>query len=267
MLNFHERFVGDGPTNRINSAELVGQTSAVSTAPAHLPLGLLQAVLNQVDYGLAVVEAQTHRLIFANAQAQSALHPEGTQTNGLCVSHGYLRARDPQHAESLGTALAKTAERVRGLLRLGGIGSELSVAVMPLSGFVGATHCNQAHAEVAEDEYDDVDRKNVAMQAPSLALLVFAKQQLCDTTTVTLFARESGLTSAEGQVLAQVCRGLRPSEIADHHGVQISTVRTQLRNIRLKTCCDTIGQVIQKVSVLPPMARHLSGHAATLARQ
>jgi hypothetical protein len=35
-----------------------------------------------------------------------------------------------------------------------------------------------------------------------------------------------------------------------------------LRNIRLKTCCDTIGEVIQKVSVLPPMARHLSGHAA-----
>ena len=257
MLNFHERFVGDGPTNRINSAELVGQTSAVSTAPAHLPLGLLQAVLNQVDYGLAVVEAQTHRLIFANAQAQSALHPEGTQTNGLCVSHGYLRARDPQHAESLGTALAKTAERVRGLLRLGGIGSELSVAVMPLSGFVGATHCNQAHAEVAEDEYDDVDRKNVAMQAPSLALLVFAKQQLCDTTTVTLFARESGLTSAEGQVLAQVCKGLRPAQIATHQGVQVSTVRTQLRAIRHKTASDSMRELVRKVSTLPPVARYL----------
>ena len=104
-------------------------------------------------------------------------------------------------------------------------------------------------------------------ESPAHALLVFAKQQLCDDSTMALFARERGLTNAEAQVLAQVCRGLRPSEIANQHGVQISTVRTQLRAIRMKTCSETIRELVQKVSVLPPMARYLStGNAGTASR-
>jgi hypothetical protein len=30
----------------------------------------------------------------------------------------------------------------------------------------------------------------------------------------------------------------------------------------MKTHCQTIRELVQKVSVLPPMARHLSGHLA-----
>ena len=60
-------------------------------------------------------------------------------------------------------------------------------------------------------------------------------------------------------MLSQVCKGLRPAQIASNHGVRISTVRTQLRSIRLKTCSDTIRELVQKVSVLPPMARQLPG--------
>jgi DNA-binding CsgD family transcriptional regulator len=98
--------------------------------------------------------------------------------------------------------------------------------------------------------------------APQYALLVFAKQHLCDDSTVALFARERGLTGAEAQVLTQVCKGLRPAQVAVLHGVRISTVRTQLRSIRMKTQCQTIRELVQKVSVLPPTARHLCGHPA-----
>ena len=94
----------------------------------------------------------------------------------------------------------------------------------------------------------------VGAAVPQFALLAFAKQQLCDNTTITLFARERGLTGAEGQVLAQVCKGLRPQEIATRQGVQISTVRTQLRAIRHKTASDSVRELIEKVSVLPPLA-------------
>ena len=76
---------------------------------------------------------------------------------------------------------------------------------------------------------------------------------------MTLFAKERGLTSAEGQVLAQVCKGLRPHEIATRHGVQVSTVRTQLRAIRQKTASDSVRDLVQKVSVLPPLALNLNG--------
>lgn len=257
MLNFDESFVSDDPSI---GGEPAGHTATSPAGAAHLPLGLLQAVLNQVDYGLAVVDAQTHRLIFANAQAQSALHCDSTQASGLCVKHGYLQARDTQHAESLSTALAKTATRVRGLLRLGGIGAEQSVAVMPLAGFaMPAMARHSCGPRDPDDEYDYVDAKDTTAQESNLALLVFAKQQLCDTTTVTLFARESGLTSAEGQVLAQVCKGLRPAQIATHQGVQVSTVRTQLRAIRHKTASDSMRELVRKVSSLPPVARYLPG--------
>jgi DNA-binding CsgD family transcriptional regulator len=230
-------------------------------APDCLEIDLLRMTLEQVDYGLVVVNVASRAVQYANALGNDAL--EGTadpfgnkpQDTGLQRVQGCVAVRRPADAEQLRRTLERTRAGVRGLLSLG-VGSQTcAVAVVPLCAPV--EYCAQTFAAYG-----------TGPDAPAChALLVFAKQQLCDSSTVALFARERGLTSAEGQVLAQVCRGLRPSEIADHHRVQISTVRTQLRNIRLKTCCDTIGEVIRKVSVLPPMARHLSGHAGSLAWQ
>ena len=211
-----------------------------------LPSGLLQAVLNQVDYGLAVINVETQQIIFANVHAQSALHPANPQSTGLCVTHGRLCTRETGQAEQLAAALDQTRSRVRGLLRLtNNPGRELAVAVMPLSEF------NRAESALVADPATDA----AALQ-PSYALLVFAKQQLCDTTTVTLFARERGLTGAEGQVLAHACKGLRPSQIATQQGVQVSTVRSQLRSIRQKTASDSVRELVEKVSTLPPLARY-----------
>lgn len=56
-------------------------------------------------------------------------------------------------------------------------------------------------------------------------------------------------------MLLQLCRGLRPNEIALRHGVQVCTVRSQVRSIRQKTACDSIRELLEKVSVLPPLSR------------
>ena len=201
-------------------------------------MGLLHAVLNQVDYGLAVVNAETRELLYANAPAQDALNPDSPHKTGLRVVEGLVCTRQRAHAEQLALALARTKARLRGLLRLaddiaGNSGnSDSTVAVMPLFDAAPAA-------------------------TPTYALLVFPKQQLCDTTTITLFARERGLTGTEGQVLALVCKGLRPSQIASNHGVQVCTVRSQLRSIRVKTASDSVRALVEKISVLPAMARHL----------
>lgn len=208
-----------------------------------MELGMLHAVLNQVDYGLAVINADTRQLLFANTPAQSALHPASTQNTGLCLNDGRLYTRLPPHAAQLTQALTRTRAGLRCLLSLADGGSESTVAVMPLSALVTP--------DAAPDD-------TATSPAPCYALLLFAKQQRCDATSITLFARERGLTRAEGQVLAQVCRGLRPSEIATQHGVQVCTVRTQLRSIRQKTASDSVRELVEKVSVLPPLARQLS---------
>ncbi len=206
-------------------------------------LGLLHAVLNQVDYGLAVVNVDTRQLVFANAPAHSALHPASTQKTGLYMTEGCLCTRQRAHAEQLSQALTRTKAQLRGLLNLADGDSEASVAVMPLT---------------APTMPEAAPTHTPTGSVPYYALLLFAKQQLCDSASITLFASERGLTRTEAQVLAQVCKGLRPSEIATHQGVQICTVRSQLRSIRQKTASDSVRELVDKVSVLPPLARQMS---------
>ena len=203
--------------------------------PEAIGVSLLRAVLEQVDYGLAVVSVDTRQLLFANTPAWAVLNPASALQNDLWIAEGRLCTRQPSHMDQLLAALQQTKSGKRVLIN--------SVAVMPLSVL-----------EVTKPA--DKSVQNTA-PSPSCALLVFPKQQLCDTTTITLFARERGLTGAEGQVLMAVCKGMRPQEIASHHGVQISTVRTQLRSIRQKTASDSVRELIAKVSGLPPMAMQM----------
>ncbi len=210
---------------------------------AQQAIGLLHAVLDQVDYGLAVVDTDTRLLLLANTTAKHALDPASAQRGGLCVVDGRLCVRQHAHTERLTLALHRTKTQLRGLLTLSDGGFETSVAVMPL------TTSPLPHAMSGEP---------LRTPVPHYALLLFSKPQLCDSTSITLFASERGLTRAEAQVLAQVCKGLRPTEIASHHGVQVCTVRSQLRSIRQKTASDSIRELVEKVSVLPPLARHVS---------
>ena len=219
-------------------------------------LRLLRQTLNLVDYGLVVVDADSGTVLFANAPGQAALQAPATgdggarPCHGLRVLHGRVIGYRPADTELLRRALERSKSGLRDFLCLGNAGQDAAVAVLPLG------------AQLPPAELRN--RITMGSSVPeSYALLVFAKQHLCDDSTMALFARERGLTSAEGQVLAQVCKGLRPAQIATNHGVRISTVRTQLRSIRLKTCSETIRALVQKVSVLPPMARHLPGQLQT----
>lgn len=219
-------------------------------------LNLLRMALNQMDYGLVVVDSESAVVQFANALGHAALLecPDGSGTpgrgSGLRLLHGRVMAQRPSDNATLRRTLERARAGLRGFLCLGAGTQSSAVAVLPLIGQ------RSAASPPASGSLGSA-------VPPSYALLVFAKQQLCDDSTMALFARERGLTNAEGQVLAQVCRGLRPAQIARNHGVRISTVRTQLRSIRMKTCCETVRELVQKLSVLPPMARQLSGQAHT----
>jgi DNA-binding CsgD family transcriptional regulator len=156
---------------------------------------------------------------------------EGSNASGLCITGGRvstLRSPDERQFERSIT-LARTG--VRGLLNLATQGAtRTTVAVVPLG--------------LPADDDD--------------ALLIFAKRQLCDSSAMALFARACELTAAECNVLASVCTGLRPHEVARSHGVQVSTVRSQLRSIRQKTRSKTVRELVETVSLLPPIARHLA---------
>jgi len=236
-------------------------TSESQEAAAPQELDLLRAAINQVDYGLLALDADSGRVYFANAVARGLLVapepnlPTPRPETGLRVEQGRLVCARSTDAPQLRTVLSRARKGLRGLLSLGRGPAAVPVAVVPLttSSLAGLPMTGRVAEAMAPGD-------PAAAPDNACALLVFAKQQLCDESTVTLFARQRGLTNAEGQVLAQVCRGLRPTQIADDHGVRISTVRTQLRSIRAKTSAHTIRELVHMVSVLPPMARQVPLH-------
>lgn len=191
---------------------------------------LLRCIIEHVDYGLALVSIGSRRLHLANSAALSAMGADSNYSSGLAVVEGKLSALTPAGERALERSLTLARTGVRDLLTANKEGGRTTVAVVPLAG----------------------------PEEDGQALLIFSKSRLCDATTLALFARSCDLTAAESNVLAAVCEGKRPHEVASQHGVQVSTVRSQLLSIRQKTRSGSIRELVQTVSLLPPMARHLA---------
>jgi DNA-binding CsgD family transcriptional regulator len=189
----------------------------------------LSATLDEIDYGMLLLTDEvvaTHVNHAARAELD-ARHP-------LQLIDGELRARRPQDALPLAEALRAAARRgLRKLLTLGEGEQRVSVSVVPLA--------------LPDDASEPV------------TLVMLGKRQVCETLSAQGFANGHGLSPAEARVLAALCRGARPNEIAAQVGVAISTVRTQIGNIRQKTGAESIRALVQQVAVLPPLMGVLRG--------
>jgi len=186
---------------------------------------LLMRVLEEIDYGMVVVTA-SGALRYANQLARNELMGNGP----LCLLQGQVRGNQPSDHCQLQLALADAIRGRRRLVSLGHNGSTISVAVLPLP---------------ATEEEDE--------NAEAVALLTFGKRQACETLTVDFFARSQGLTGAEARVLQALCNGAKPKEIAAQCDVAISTVRSHICSIRVKTQTANIRQLVDRVAMLPPI--------------
>ncbi len=184
-------------------------------------------MLDEIDYGMLLLNDRLE-VLHTNHVAQGemdAQHP-------LQVHGKELRARRPLDAAPLHDALHGAARR--GLRRLFSVGEgaqTVSVAVVPLKG-AGAA-------------------RGAAM------LMVLGKRQMCGDLSVQWFARNHALTHAETRVLAALCAGRDPSQIASGQGVSLHTVRTQIGSVRAKTGAISIRELIRQVSMLPPLVSAL----------
>jgi DNA-binding CsgD family transcriptional regulator len=195
----------------------------------------LAATLDEIDYGMLLLtdEVQAIHVNHAARADLDAAHP-------LQLFGRELRARRPQDVAPLNDALNAAARRgLRKLLTLGDGAQRVSVSVVPLSLPDGASE--------------------------PVTLVMLGKRRVCEVLSVQGFAQSHGLTAAEARVLAGLCRGTPPTGIALEMGVKISTVRTQIGNIRLKTGAESIRALVQQVAVLPPMMGVLRGVAAAVA--
>ena len=204
--------------------DIVDADRGVNAHSAGIGGALLMRMLDEIDYGLLLVD-MAGALRYAN---QLGLH-EVLGGGPLCLRKGVLHAAAASDQERLRLALADVQRGRRRLFIAGHDGGGVSVAAVPMS----------------TDEGD--------AQTEVLALLVFGKRETTGQLTVDFFARTNRLTGAESVVLKSICDGRRPKEIARDQGVAISTVRSHICSIRLKTQTGSIGELVNRVAVLPPI--------------
>ena len=201
---------------------------ATATAPAarHDDAGwarCLALMIDEVDYGVLLLDHAGHvRLLNRSARRElDERHP-------LHLVAGQLHARGRQDMLALAGALAAAVQQgQRELLWLGQGSTRVSVAVLPLA--------------------------PEALDSGPATMLLLGKRELAEGLSVAGFARSHGLTPAETRVLEALCAGVPPAKIAEAQGVRISTVRTQIGNLRDKTGARSIRALVRMVSVLPPM--------------
>jgi DNA-binding CsgD family transcriptional regulator len=85
------------------------------------------------------------------------------------------------------------------------------------------------------------------------ALVSLEQPRRTQDLAVQCYARQHGLTAAETAVLEALIDGLTPSGVARSKRVAVSTVRTQIGQLRLKTGSRSIRHLLDRVAGLPPM--------------
>lgn len=205
----------------------VGGAADQEVGGALSPARVLLRVLDEVDYPLLVVD-QTGHIKHANHLARYELD------RGQCIKisqDGVLQAQCAEQVTKFNEGLARAVRGYRHQTELRNGNNHLTVAFIPV---------------------------NHAMEAsPDTVLVACSKRQLCEPLSLGFYARQHSLTRAEENVLKLLASGVSPEQIAQEQGIAISTVRTQIGNIRTKTNTHSVRELMYKVFSLPPFVNAL----------
>jgi DNA-binding CsgD family transcriptional regulator len=192
---------------------------------------LMAAVLDEVDYGLMLLSADG-LVVHAN---HAALREMGS-THPLELRSRRLRARDPQEQQPLAEALEAARHRgARCLLNLGSGEARIGLSIVPLPLPLALSRQSSGNA----------------------VLMTLQRTQLVEKLSVGAFARARGLSQREEEVLTALCEGLRPTQIAERMGVAVATVRSHVHNLKEKTHCRSMVELVKQIALLPPLVTAL----------
>jgi len=193
----------------------------------------LASLMDELAYGIVVTNLHG-QVLHANEAARHELH----RGKALVVTGGQVRAPNADGHVMLVNAMVLAAAGKRSLIALPGDGGPaLSLAVLPLRNSPGV--------------------------APTRMALLFSRASVCDSLMLCFFARSHGLTSTEEHVLGLLCQGFTARETAAQMKVAISTVRSHVRGLCVKTRSAGVRELLTRVAMLPPVApaiRHEQVH-------
>lgn len=205
------------------AAEAAINAAAPAARQVVVPYEMLLAMLDEVGYGLVLIDADAI-VRWANRAASRTLN----RTGALSI-HGQRLAGLRQCDDlALRRALQRATNGHRTMTHVGAAETLTTVAFIPLGMAVNGDN-------------------------RPCTLLILGRRTACEPLSLHFFAAEYQLTSAETAVLAGLSRGLAPSQVADMGKVCVSTVRSHIGAVRLKTGARSIRHLLGIVAGLPPL--------------
>ena len=205
------------------------ERTADSDMPGAEALGesFVTALMDAIECALIACEADG-TVVYLNRAARR----EVGAGRALRIAGGTLQV-DDGGGELLRQAISDAATRgIRRLLWVGAGASRVMVATMP------------------------VDSRDAAAGRRMLVLL--GRRSLCSPLGLEMLALRHGLTIAEKRVLSALIDTREPRQIACDHGVQLSTVRTQIQAIRDKFGARNVDELLLRVAQVPAVAASLA---------
>ena len=220
---------------------LEGQEATTS----HSTVSALALIAEMLCVGVLLIEKCGH-LLFANRQARSIL----AERDGLVLEHEAVRGVVPREAAQLRRAVAEAAR-----------GESDAGAVLFLSRAAGRTPLHLLISTLRPAP--------TLPSVPAGVALLFISDvaEGCPIGEESL-RRRHGLTLAETRVATRIARGECPAEIAPALGVRISTVRTHLKHIFVKTGTQRQSALVRRLltgtdgfeaTAIPPARRPQQG--------
>lgn len=204
-----------------------GQRAARPDLPCRRTSDVPIHVLDHVAIGVMAVTVQG-RVVFANRAALQACG----RASPLRLERDALHAAAPDEAALLARALQLASEGRRSLVTFANATSHLRcVSVVPLN----------IRASTPQDT------------TWALAGLILGRPAMCDALSIDGFARQHGMTLAESAVLAALCGGRVPRQIAADRGVAVSTIRTHVMHILGKAGARSVSDLLRVTAMLPPV--------------
>lgn len=77
------------------------------------------------------------------------------------------------------------------------------------------------------------------------------RSRVCSTQCINEFARIVGWTRRETEVADLLCAGLVPKQIAARFSTEVSTVRSQIKSLLIKSGASSIGNLVLTLGRLP----------------
>ena len=195
-------------------------------APLEVEPDCLHLLFDEISHGLLVVTPQ-RRVLHSNRAARDEMIRNGV----LHVHDDELKTLSPMDGKLLQAALLKASGGVRSLVKLSGSGITLTLSAVPLRHRLGS-NCERI-------------------------ALFFERTAICDSGMFVFFARSHRLTRTEEQVLNLLCRSMSTPDIALELEVAVSTVRSHVRSLCIKTSSRGSRELVNRIATLPPVGATL----------